>query len=275
MSAASSHTTPLIALIGCGNLGGAMLRGWRASNLSYDYAILKPNAMPADLQAPDITHLRTPEAIAPYLARASAVILAVKPQIMNEVTTSLAPFMPKNVLIVSIAAGRSIASFEAVFGPQQPVIRTIPNLGAQARQSITPCVHNANVTPDQKKIGEQLLRAIGEVDWISNEDLMHAAAALTASGPGFLAHFMETLEGAARDAGFDEATAQKYIVHMVAGTAAYLKINPGLTTTRLREQVTSPKGMTAAGLEIMMAAQPRLTLDTIRAATAKSRDLGK
>jgi pyrroline-5-carboxylate reductase len=275
MFAAINTTTPLISLIGCGNLGGAMLRGWLASQLPYHYAVLKPNDMPPDLRLPIITHMRTPSDIAPFLACSSAVILAVKPQIMDSVTQSLAPFMPKDVLILSIAAGRSIASFETVFGSQQPVIRTIPNLGAQARQSITPCVHNTNVNGSHKNLGEQLLGAIGSFDWIANEDLMHAAAALTASGPGFLAHFMETLEAAAHDAGFDKATSQKYIVDMVAGTAAYLKANPGLSTARLREQVTSPKGMTAAGLEIMMAEQPRLTLDTIRAATAKSRDLGQ
>ena len=165
-----------IALIGCGNLGAAMLRGWLRSDMHADYVVLKPHDMPDDLRGPNIMHVRASQDAAPYLRKANAIVLAVKPQIMDEVTKSIAPFTPKDVLILSVAAGRSIASFESIFGSQQPIVRSIPNLGAQANESMTPAIANKNVGEAQRDLAEKLLKSIGVIDWIKDEDLMHAPA---------------------------------------------------------------------------------------------------
>ena len=230
--------------------------------------------MPDDLRGPNIMHVRASQDAAPYLRKANAIVLAVKPQIMDEVTKSIAPFTPKDVLILSVAAGRSIASFESIFGSQQPIVRSIPNLGAQANESMTPAIANKNVGEAQRDLAEKLLKSIGVIDWIKDEDLMHAAAAITASGPGFLAHFMETLAQAAIAQGIDAVSAEQYARQMIIGSAAVLKADANLTSEQFRKRVTSPNGMTEAGLKILMAKLPDLMKETIEAAQRRSRELG-
>jgi pyrroline-5-carboxylate reductase len=264
-----------ITLIGCGNLGGAMLRGWLRNKVDASFIVLKPNELPADLNAANVTHVQTPDQAAPYLKKSEIVVLAVKPQIIEGITKSIAAFVPKNALVISVAAGRSLQSFENVFGKSQPIVRTIPNLGAQAGESITPAIANKNVGKDQHASAEKLLNAIGEVNWIKSEDLMHVAAAVTASGPGFLAYFMETLALAGVTNGLDEKTAEQYVRQMVIGTAASFKADKKLTSPQLRQNVTSPNGMTEAGLKIMRAKLPDLMQETINAAKKRSRELGK
>lgn len=258
-----------IALVGCGNLGGAMLRGWLKAGVKASFLVVSPRGGKKNAR---VTHLKNPDK---RLLKAAAVILAVKPQIMGEVCASLKPFIAPDALVLSVAAGRSIKSFESIFGKNQPIVRCIPNLGAQAGKSMTPAIASKQVRGERKKLAETILKSIGEIDWLKSEDMMHAASAVTASGPGFLAHYMEAMVKAAQEAGFDARTAEKYVRQMVIGSAAAFESDPGLSPAQLRERVTSPNGMTEAGLKIMMAEMPRLARETLKAAEKRCRELGR
>jgi pyrroline-5-carboxylate reductase len=270
-----TRALPFITLIGCGNLGGAMLRRWIKSDIAGGYAVLKPNPLPPDLQKPNVMHIQTPELAAPYIGKSDVVVMAVKPQIMAGAAQSIAPFVRKDTLILSVAAGWDVARFEAIFGPAQPVIRALPNLGAQIGKSITPVFANKNVSDRHKDLTEILLKSIGAVEWINDEDLMHAISAITASGPAFLALFMEALMDDGINAGIDPKTAEIYARHMVIGTASIFETHPDITPAQLRERVSSPGGMTLAGLAEMNPDLPRIINNAIKAAATRSRELGK
>lgn len=264
-----------VTLVGCGNLGSAMLRGWVGKNLNANYLVIKPNALPHDLQGnARIRHAVSPEGFPEMLGKSDVVVMAVKPQIMDNVASAIQPFVPQDALVLSVAAGRSIESFENIFGAQQPIVRSMPNLAASVQESMTVAVSNRHVQGDQQELANNLLSCIGKVHWTNDENLMHLATALVGSGPGFVAHVLEAFTSAAEEMGFAPEESAFLARQMLIGTAAYLKANPELTATEMRKKVTSPNGTTAAGLAVLMQKLPDLVARTLEAASNRSMELG-
>jgi pyrroline-5-carboxylate reductase len=257
-----------VAMLGCGKMGSALLAGWLARGLP-------PAAVHVIEPAPTDWLRGTGVGLGGALPPAPAVALvAVKPQLMGEALPALAPLGGRGTLVVSIAAGVPLAAFEDALGRGTPLVRAMPNLPAAVGRGVTAIVGNAAAGAEGLALAEDLLAAVGEVVRLEDEAQMDAVTAVSGSGPGYLFHVVEALAQAGEAEGLAPDLAMALARATVAGAGAMLDADPR-TAGELRESVTSQKGTTAAGLEVLMAELPDLMRRTVAAAAARSRDLGR
>ncbi|MAE50561.1 MAG: pyrroline-5-carboxylate reductase [Micavibrio sp.] len=239
-----------VALVGCGKMGGALLEGWLASDTVSEVTIIDPAPLPAHFENnPLITHMND---TAQLQGAYDVLMLATKPQIMDQVCEGLTGKLNKSTLILSIAAGKSISYFENYFGPDQPIIRTMPNTPAAIGKGITVACPNTCVSQKQKENAETLLSAGGLVDWISEEHQLNAVTALSGSGPAYIFYLIEVLAKTGEQMGLSKEMSMKLARQTVIGSAALAEKNDETPASTLRENVTSPGGTTQAALEVLM-----------------------
>ena len=266
---------PLV-LVGAGKMGGAMLAGWLEQGLDPKLVYVQEPSPP-----PEVSEMLRDHGIATHIALpasmpAPAVLLvAVKPQVMEQVFPPLAACVGADTVVLSVAAGRTIKSFEAHLKPGTAVVRSIPNTPAAIARGITVCCPNKFVSPAQRQLCDDLLSAVGEVGWVDDESLIDVATAVSGSGPAYVFLLAETLAEAGRKAGLDAKLARRLADATVAGSGELLR-RSGLDPAVLRQNVTSPNGTTYAALQLLMAdpggLQPLMTA-AIAAATKRSREL--
>ncbi|MBU0859657.1 MAG: pyrroline-5-carboxylate reductase [Alphaproteobacteria bacterium] len=230
-------------------MGGAMLRGWLDSGTVTHVDILEPYGYP---RAPGLAVFTDAQALINNARTPAAVILAVKPQVMNDVCAALKSFIPRDALVLSIAAGKTIASFEQTFGTTQPIVRVMPNTPAAIGKGISAAIANKNVTAAQRTLADQLLSAVSIVEWLDDESLMDAVTALSGSGPAYIFHLIETLAASGETIGLSPELSMKLARQTVIGSAALAEADADIPAATLRENVTSPGGTTAAALEVLM-----------------------
>jgi pyrroline-5-carboxylate reductase len=268
---------PLV-LVGAGKMGGALLEGWLARGMEPRKVLIVDPApsesVSALLERHAIAHVRSSPPALP--APPSVIVLAVKPQIMDSVFPPLARLAAPGTVVLSIAAGCTIARFERDLAGSAAVVRAMPNTPASIGRAITVCVGNRFVTPEQRQICESLLAAVGEVAWIADESLMDAVTAVSGSGPAYVFLLAECLAEAGREAGLDAALARRLAIATVAGAGELLG-KSGTDPTTLRENVTSPGGTTAAALSVLMGPDglAPLLVKAVKAATGRGRELAK
>lgn len=268
-----------IALIGCGKMGSALLRGWLSSGLVKHVYVLDPGGLPEEFEDDSPAHITffdKPVMFAGAHPPASIFVIAVKPQIMDEVCPAIKKSIPEEALILSIAAGQTIRNFENFFGAEQPIIRSMPNTPASISKGITVTCPNTHVTTAQKQTATELLKTVGHVEWISDETLMDAVTALSGSGPAYVFLLIEAMASAGIKAGLEPAFSMKLARQTVIGSAALADREPTPAAT-LRQNVTSPGGTTAAALNILMSSPgiQELFDKAIAAAAARSKELSK
>ncbi len=276
-SAKNNKTNLNIALIGCGKMGGAMLRGWLDANIVSHVSILDPGGLPAEFAeyAPaTIAHYSDAASFSDKAQKADIYIIAVKPQIMDDVCASIAGAVPSDALILSIAAGQTIAAFERRFGTDKAIIRAMPNTPAAIGKGITVAAPNPHVSAMQKAQADTVLQSVGLVEWVEREDLLDPVTAVSGSGPAYIFYLIEALANAGEKAGLEADFAMKLARQTVIGAAALAESEQAVPASRLRENVTSPGGTTAAALEVLMNGEWQDTLTrAIAAATARSKEL--
>jgi pyrroline-5-carboxylate reductase len=266
-----------ILLVGAGKMGAAMLSGWLQHGVDpAAIAIQDPN-LSSDAAALVRTHgLRTVTSPKDMTAPPAVIVMAVKPQVMDEVFPPLAKVAGPQTVVMSIAAGKSLASFEAHLPPKSAVVRAMPNTPAAIGEGITGAVANAHVSASQRQLCDALLKAVGDVVWLDEEDLIDALTAVSGSGPAYVFLLAETLATAGREAGLDAETAMKLARATVSGAGELLKRSPSDPAT-LRQNVTSPGGTTAAALSVLMrndGGLQSLMTEAVLAAQKRSRELG-
>jgi pyrroline-5-carboxylate reductase len=260
-----------LVLVGAGKMGGAMLAGWLRLGLDPARIVVLDPQTATEVTALAAKGLRLnppPESI----DNVSVVVLAVKPQTAPEVMASLKPLTGRNTVVLSIMAGRTLGFLgQALPGP---VVRAMPNTPAAVGRGITVAVANKQVSTAQRELAQLLLTAIGNVEWIEDEALMDAVTAVSGSGPAYVFLLAETLARAGEAVGLPAKLAATLARATVAGSGELLHRSP-LEAARLRENVTSPGGTTAAALEVLRSAEglePLLT-KAVAAATKRSREL--
>jgi pyrroline-5-carboxylate reductase len=254
-------------------MGGAMLSGWLAQGLDAKrVGVIEPH--PSDeiraLAANGIHLNPSPKAI----GAAATLVVALKPQMFREAGVMLKSFTGPATLVVSIMAGATVASIEAVCGGM--VVRAMPNTPAAIGRGITVAVAASDVSAAQRAVADALLRATGSVEWIDDESLMDAVTAVSGSGPAYIFLLAEELARAGVEAGLPPELATKLARETVAGSGELLHRSE-LPSATLRQNVTSPGGTTAAALEVLMGKdgmQPLLTR-AVAAATRRSKELAK
>ena len=265
-----STDNPSIFLVGAGRMGGALLRGWLAAGFPPASLFVKEPQ-----PSPEMAALLKDKGIADRPPSAPDVlVLAVKPQIMAKVLDEVAPQAGPQTAVLSIAAGRTVASIARHFPPGAAIVRAMPNLPAEIGRGITAAFANPQVTAAQRDLCGKLLSAAGEVAWIGDEGFLDAVTAVSGSGPAYVFYLTECLAQAARDAGLPSDLSDRLARATVEGAGELLR-RSSLTPAQLRENVTSPGGTTAAGLSVLMREPglPDLMRETVAAAARRSREL--
>ena len=258
-----------LVLLGCGKMGSAMLEGWLKRGLpARSVWVMDPH--PSDwLQAQGVN------LNAELPADPAIVLVAVKPQMMAEALPVLQPLGNGTTLFLSVAAGVTIASYEATLGADTPIIRAMPNTPAAVGQGITAIVGNTPASETQLAQAEELLSAVGEVVRLETEAQMDAVTGVSGSGPAYVFHMIECLAAAGEAQGLAPELALQLAKATVAGAGA-LAMQAAQDPAQLRRNVTSPNGTTQAGLEVLMDEQaglPSLVKATVAAAADRSREL--
>jgi len=262
--------TPIL-MLGAGRMGGAILEGWRRAKAfePADLMICDPQPGEAALKAEKAgARLNPPEA---HLAKARTVVLAVKPQVWTDTAAEYAAWLGADAVIVSIAAGVRAADIGKAFGGRC-VARVMPTTAAAINQGTASLYAD---DPAALARAHALFEPLGAVVDLTDEEQMHAATAISGSGPAYLYAFVEALEGAALAAGLSPKEAAKLSRSTVTGAAALLaksKAEPA----ELRRQVTSPGGTTEAALNVLLSdtGLPPLLREAVIAAVRRSKQLG-
>jgi len=181
---------------------------------------------------------------------ADIIVLAVKPQIMAMVCEALANegvnFSDK--LVVSIAAGVSIARLQSILGNETAIIRTMPNTPALLQKGMTGLFASAQVSQTEKTFAGELMAAVGEVVWVEEESKINAIIAASGSAPAYFFLFMEAMQTKAMALGFTEQEARLLVQQSAIGSAEMVKQNAHLDLATLRNNVTSKGGTTAEAI---------------------------
>lgn len=263
-----------LLLVGAGKMGGAMLSGWLGQGLPPDQILVQDPAPPDDTGAV-ITHHHIRCAGDMAVERPPAVIvLAVKPQLMEQVLPSVVPKAGSNTVVLSIAAGQTLANLSAPFPDSQAIVRAMPNTPAAIGRGITAAFANRHATDIQKSQCQTLLEAVGSVVWVESEDLLDPVTAVSGSGPAYVFLLTECMTNAGIEAGLTPDLAEQLAAATVAGAGELMRQSDSPPST-LRENVTSPAGTTAAALDVLMGADGLQELMTraVAAATKRSREL--
>jgi pyrroline-5-carboxylate reductase len=263
-----------LVLLGAGKMGGALLEGWLRSGVDPARIVALDPAPPEEVAGLIARHGVRHNPDLGAIGAAEVVIVAVKPQIMDEVLPGVVGLSSSRPLVLSVVAGKTIASLERHFGAEAAVIRTIPNTPAAVGRGITTMVANPHVSPSQLKLARGLLSAVGEVVEVDDETLIDAATAVAGSGPAYVFYLAECLAKAGMMAGLPHDVATQLARETVAGAGELMRVT-GLPADQLRRNVTSPKGTTHAALEVLMrenGVEP-LMIEAVAAATRRAREL--
>ena len=264
-------TAKPVLLLGAGNMGGALIAGWRrAEALSpAELAIRDPHPGHAALAARDWgASLNGPDS---DLARAATVVLAVKPQIWRETAAAASPLLAPDAVIVSIVAGVTARDLAAGFAGRS-IARVMPTTAAAIRRGAA-SLWAADATARAR--ARALFAPLGAVVDLADEALLHAATAASGSAPAYFYALVEALEWAALSAGLPLSAARALARSTLCGAAALLEAT-GEDAATLRRQVTSPGGTTEAALAVLLSEHGLTELMTraVAAAAARSAALG-
>ena len=275
-----------ITLLGCGKMGSAMLEGWLAdTNLDANFTIIEPHQ----------THLgwlQGQKSVRLYADCAAAnadgapvstmIVLAVKPQMMDDAIADLGVMKHADCAYLSIAAGISTGWLKQRLGDAAIVIRAMPNTPAAIGKGITALYADApnqasnqapNQAPNQaRNLASQLLAAVGQVVHVQDEALMDGVTALSGSGPAYVFLLVEAMTEAGIKAGLPDDLAAELAKATVCGAGALMAAVDAAPAI-LRENVTSKGGTTAAALAVLMADDGLASLMTKAVAAAKARSI--
>lgn len=240
-----------VLLVGAGRMGGALLKGWLAGGMSPSRVFVQEPSPPPDIaEAIAAAGVRTgtPPAMD---APPSVLLLAVKPQAMETVLPQVAPLAGPETVVLSVAAGTSIAGMGRHFAAHTAIVRAMPNTPAAIGRGITALCANARTSAEQRAACEALLKPGGETVWVAEEGLIDAVTAVSGSGPAYVFLLAECLAEAGRAVGLDAELAAKLARATVSGAGELLYQSP-LDAAELRRNVTSPNGTTQAALNVLM-----------------------
>lgn len=264
-----------LLLVGGGKMGGAMLKGWLRAGLNPNGVYVQdPNIHPEMAEYLSHNNIAFGDA-APAIFNPEVIILAVKPQVMDAVLPHLKGFVNAKSVFVTVAAGKNINYYENSLGSNANIIRLMPNTPAAIGDGMSVLVGNKNATTTHKKLVLALAKTVGLAEFIDDENLMDAVTALSGSGPAYVFHMAEAMTAAGIKAGLPEKLAHTLALQTIKG-AGNLMAQADEHPSILRENVTSPKGTTAAGLDILMGdnALENLLIKTVAAAKKRGEELG-
>ena len=265
-----------ITFIGGGNMARSLIGGLVATGMSNkDISVSEPKANLREKLTKDFG-VNALEENASAVTGANVIVLAVKPQILQEVVTPLGALVAEaRPLLISVAAGVTCSSIERWVGGNPALIRVMPNTPALIGAGISALYANNNVSDGQGTLAEKIMAAVGKTVWIKEETLMDAVTAVSGSGPAYFFYVMQAIHDAAVREGLDAETARLLSLETALG-AARLAVESTEEPGSLQKQVTSPGGTTEAAIKVFDDAGVRDTLrQAVSAARARGGELAK
>lgn len=264
-----------IAMIGAGNMAGALIRGMLASG-----AVSAEQIRASDVRAERLDELAREHGIGvttdnlELVTWANVIVLAVKPQVVDRLLNQIGGAVPADALIVSVAAGVPLRSLEARLPEGARVVRAMPNTAAIALAGATGIAAGTNATAEDLSVAKALFDATGRTV-VLDEALIDAVTGLSGSGPAYVMLIIEALADGGVKVGLHRDTALLLAAQTVYGSAKLL-LETGEHPGRLKDMVTSPGGTAIAGLHTLESGGLRRTLiDAVEAATARAVTLGE
>ncbi|MEP3050192.1 MAG: pyrroline-5-carboxylate reductase dimerization domain-containing protein [Erythrobacter sp.] len=258
-----------LLIIGCGNMGGAMLAGWLAAGLDPSrFAVLDP-------AIPSVPEGVTLHREMPMNSGHDAVLLGFKPQQLAALAPGLQSATGPGVTLYSLLAGITLESLCGEFPQAAAHVRVMPNLAARIGKSPV-ILAQTGLDAGMRDAAFALFDKLGSALWLEDEAQFDLVTALAGSGPGFVYRFIDALAGAASDLGLDRAMSDALALSMVEGASALVSasdVSPG----QLADQVASPGGMTREGLNVLdeNAALQRLLTETLRKTADRGAELAR
>ena len=257
-----------VLIIGCGNMGGAMLAGWLASGVAPEqFTVVDPYLAEAPA---GVSLLREVPA-----GQFDAVLLGVKPQMLDAAAPAIEPAIGSETTLLSILAGVEVASLAQRFPRAGGIVRVMPNLAAAIGKSPI-ALFADTLGADRRRAIDALMGWLGLVEWIERESLFDAVTALSGCGPAFVYRFIDAMAAAATEIGLDPAQSQRLAVATVEGAAQLAAASPH-GPGELARRVASPGGSTQKGLDVLDAdgALARLMAATLRASRDRNAEMAE
>jgi len=236
-------SSPKIAFIGAGNMAKAIIGGLIAEGTSAATISASGPRMETLSKVSGEFGIAVSTDNGALAAAADVVVLAVKPQLLKAVCLALKSSLAHKPLVISVAAGITTESLANWLGSEQAIVRCMPNTPSQLRLGASGLYANAQVTEAQRQQAEQILAAVGLVEWLAQEAMLNAVTAVSGSGPAYFFLMMEAMIEAGIKQGLSPEVATALTLQTALG-AANLAQQSGLDVAELRRRVTSPKGTT-------------------------------
>lgn len=230
-------------MIGCGNMGQALIDGWRLAEFDFtSLTIVRPSGA-------EVEGVRVVTDVAAAGPAPNLVILAVKPQMLDEVAAQVRPRLSAHTVLISLLAGVELASLRERFPGVRTIVRALPNLPVAFRRGVVPLIGET----DEKELKiavAQLFQPLGFAPWMVDEERLAAASSISGAGPAYVARFIAALTKAGEAQGLSADMAGTIALETVFGTA-WMAAGSGASMEEIAKRVASPQGFTEAGLEVL------------------------
>lgn len=269
-------SNPTIAFIGAGNMAASIIGGLVAQGVEASSIIASDPFSETLQRLSETIPVRTTQNNHTAIADAEVVVLAVKPQVMEQVLLDLQETVQENKpLIISIAAGIEINSLDKWLGGGCAIIRCMPNTPALVQTGATALFANSAVNDKQRQQADSILSAVGLALWVEEEPLLDAVTALSGSGPAYFFLVMEAIQAAGEELGLSQEVAEKLTLQTALG-AAKMAINSDVDAAELRRRVTSPGGTTEQAIHTLEEGGLRALFNrALNAAKIRSEELAR
>jgi len=239
-----------VLIVGAGNMGEAMLKGWlKANNMLKQVYVREPD--PSNWLKKVHNEKKILLNPSNIIGKIDVGIFAVKPQVAEKVILDTKIDLSKESFIISVIAGKDFNFFDKVFDVPYPVVRVMPNTPVAIEQGVSAIIGNSFSSLSQVNWTEKLFNNLGKTVILEKESQIDAVTAISGSGPAYIFNFAETVIEIGKELGLSEQISKKIVLQTIVG-AGLLANNSDKSPSKLRENVTSPNGTTEAALNILM-----------------------
>ena len=242
-----------IVLIGHGKMGSALAKGWVKENSQYKISIIEKEELLLNYKK--FTNVKVYKNFNEFFTenkKIDFVVLAVKPQQLNDIKNDILKFENRKIVFISILAGKSVSWFKENISTEIKIVRAMPNLPASISRGVSAIYCSSSISTNEKFIIKKLLSSIGTVSFVSNEEQIDLITAISGSGPAYFFYLTEVLTEIAIDLGISKDEAINFSKNTFIGSAILLDSEKNGDVISLRKNVTSPGGTTEAALKILM-----------------------
>ncbi|MBX9787171.1 MAG: pyrroline-5-carboxylate reductase [Alphaproteobacteria bacterium] len=262
-----------IALVGCGAMGSALLKGWitlpDTKERFTNFWVIAPHREKVEpfLKDPRACWISSPEQLP---QTPDLILFAVKPYHLTDILPQYKAF---ESLFVSVASGKPLSFYETYLPSSSPFVRAMPNTPLSIHQGVIAFLSRVSLSPQNKQRVENCFRGMGFSFWVNSDDELDKVTALTGSGPAYVFYMIEALAQAAEALGFSKKTALQMALSTFEGASIYAQ-QSGQLPESLRAQVTSPHGTTAEAIKVLERGNLYLLMEeAVKAAYNRAKEL--